>query len=98
MKFVHGIAAADASWYDKTDGETDDKTYDEPPNNPPPSPLTLTASADTRTQTPGRISCLSSNITTSDSSQVIFIVNAVIVVVFIVNATVHRQFGIFAML
>ena len=39
MKFVHGISAADVSWYDKTeknDDKTNDETNNEPQTDPPP--------------------------------------------------------------
>ena len=51
VKFVHGIAAAGASWYYESD-KTDDKNNDEPPTDPPPSPSNLTALVYPRTQTP----------------------------------------------
>ena len=57
VKFFLGIAADDTSQYDKTnktdenDDKTDYKTNYDLTTNLPPSPLTLTALVDPRTQT-----------------------------------------------
>ena len=63
VKFVHGIAASDASRYNETD-KNDDNTDNKPPTDSPPLPSTLIASANPRNRTPDGRSHLFSKVTT----------------------------------